>query len=98
MDIKNKRQVKGAQGNAATEYNTSHWFVRAGSFQYGAECDTAAIEAEKAEQDKRFGVPHEDNFPNPAASNGNADDTLPSPANFSNNPGFMAVSTGDMAT
>jgi hypothetical protein len=98
MDIKTKRQVKGAQGSAASEYNTTHWFVRAGSWQYGAECDTSAIEAEKAENDKRFGVPHANQFKHPADSNPDVDATLPSPANFSNNPGFMSSSTGDMAT
>jgi len=97
MDIKNARLVKGAQGNAATEYNSTHWFVRAGSFQYGAEVDTAAIEAEKAEQDKRFGVPHDDKFKNPANSGFDADATLPNPHNFSNNPGFMATSAGSAA-
>jgi hypothetical protein len=98
MDIKGKRLIKGAQGNAATEYNTSHWFVRAGSWQYGAECDTSAIEAEKEEQDKRFGVPHDDKFKNPADSGFDADATLPNPHNFSNNPGFMSTSAGSAAT
>jgi hypothetical protein len=100
MDIKKKREVKGAQGSAAAQYNTDgkQWYERACSFQYGAETSAEAIEAEKKENDDRFGVPHEFTYPDPAASNKDADATLPSPANFSNNPGFMGVSTGDMAT
>jgi len=97
MDIKKKRLVTGAQGNAGAEYR-SDTVARAGSWQYGAEASPEAIEAEKAEQDKRFGVPHDNKFPNPADSGFDADATLPSPANFSNNPGFMSTSAGSAAT
>jgi hypothetical protein len=88
---------KKGQGTAASDNNIG-WDIRACSWARGADTDFAAIEKEKIEQDKRFGVPHEDNCPNPAASNGDADATLPNPHNFSSNPGFMGTSTGDMAT
>lgn len=111
MDIKSKRLVKGAIGSAATEYNATHWFVRAGSFQYGAETTAEAVDAEKRENDLKFGVPYADNLPAPSDPAGppncgaryqtasyDADAPLPNPHNWSSNPGFMSVSTGDMAT
>lgn len=98
MDIKGKRLIKGAPGNMASQYPTEHWFVTAGSWQYGAETTAEAIEAEKREQDLRFGTPHADNVPDPGASNSPQDATLSNPHNFSSNPGFMSSSTGDMAT
>jgi len=96
MDIKNKRLVKGGCGNQATEYPSTHWFVRAGSWQYGAEVTPEAIEAEKREQDLLWGTPHADNVPDPGMGNPSGDAPLPNPHNFSSNPGFMG--TGDMAT
>ena len=97
MDIKQKRLVKGAQGNAAGEYQDTHWFVRAGSWQYGAEATPEAIEAEKREQDLRWGTPHADNFPDPGVGNPSGDTPLPNPHNFSSNPGFMGTSSGAAA-
>jgi len=97
MDVKKKRLVTGAQGNATAEYR-SDTVTRAGSWQYGAETSPEAIEAEKVEQDKRFGVPHDNKFANPADSGFDADATLPNPHNFSNNPGFMSTSAGAAAT
>jgi hypothetical protein len=104
-----KDKTKG-HGSAASDNNLA-WEVRACSWQRGADTDYMAVEAEKAENDKRFGVPHEDSFPAPSDPAGpkncgaryqtasyDANDTLPSPSNFSNNPGFMSSSTGDMAT
>lgn len=104
-----KDKTKG-HGSAASDNNLA-WEIRASSWQRGADTDCMAIEAEKAENDKRFGVPHDDNFPAPSDPVGpkncggryqtasyDANDTLPNPHNFSNNPGFMSTSTGDMAT
>jgi len=88
---------KKGHGNAASDNNVG-WDIRAQSWQRGADSDFASIEAEKVEQDARFGVPHDDRFPNPASQNPDVDVTLPSPANFSNNPGFMATSAGSAAT
>ena|SRR5579863_8658985 len=97
MDIKKKRQVPGGQGSAASEEHLDV-FVKAGSWQYGANATAEAIEAEKKENDLRFGVPHANAYKNPADSGFDADATLPNPNNFSNNPGYMTASTGDMAT
>jgi hypothetical protein len=97
------------QGSAASDNNIG-WDVRASSWARGADTDYMAIEKEKIENDKRFGTPHEDSFPAPSDPKGpkncgaryqtasyDANDTLPNPHNFSNNPGFMGTSTGDMA-
>ena len=91
MDLKNKRGVKGGQGGEAAEY--SDIIARAGSWQYGNDASTEAIEAEKKEQDLKFGLPHELQA-SLAAGNPGALDTLPNSHNFSSNPGFM--STGSM--
>lgn len=96
MDIKDKRLVKGGCGNQATEYPATHWFVRAGSWQYGTEATPEAIEAEKREQDLLWGVPHADTLADPGVGNPSGDAPLSNPHNFSSNPGFMG--TGDMAT
>ncbi len=101
---------KKGQGSAASDNNIG-WDVRASSWARGADTDFEAVEREKIENDKRFGVPHEDNFPAPSDPKGpkncgaryqtasyDANDTLPNPNNFSNNPGFMGTSTGEMAT
>lgn len=89
MDIQQKRLIKGGQGNQASEYNSAHWFVRAGSWQYGAEAGPEAIEGEKREEDMKYGVPHADVLDNCAVRNP-PDGPLPNPHNFSSNPGFMA--------
>jgi len=98
------------QGSAASDNNIG-WDIRAQSWQRGADTDFMAIQREKDENDKKFGVPCEDSFPAPSDPAGpkncgaryqtasyDANDTLPSPANFSNNPGFMATSAGSAAT
>lgn len=92
MDIKKKRQVPGGQGASAAE--RCNIVDRAGSWQYGAAASNEDIEAEKREQSLKFGVPYEDNFPDPAANNSDGGAALPNPHNFSNNPGF--ISTGQM--
>lgn len=97
MDIKSKRVVKGGQGSAAAGAHLD-WYIKAGSWQYGAEASEESIQAEKDENDKRFGVPCADRLKDPAGSGFDADATLKNPHNFSNNPGFMSTSTGDMAT
>lgn len=102
-------KTKG-HGSAASDNNIG-WDVRAQSFQRGADSDYMAIEREKAENDKRFGVPHDDSFPAPSDPAGpkncgaryqtasyDANDTLPNPHNFSNNPGFMSTSTASAAS
>jgi hypothetical protein len=103
----NGRDKKG-HGNATSDNNIG-WDMRAQSMQRGADTDYLAIDREKREQDKRFGVPCDDNFPAPSDPAGpkncgaryqtasyNGDDTLPNPNNFSSNPGFM--STSEMTT
>lgn len=108
MDIKKQRYrndrdipeaypgLPDALGSAGNDANM-WWFARSSSWQGGANVDYKAIEAEKKENDLRFGVPHEDNVPNPAASNDDTNQTLPNPHNFSNNPGFMGTSTASSA-
>lgn len=88
MDIKQKRLVTGAQGSSASDCNSS-WDERASSWQSGANTTFEAIEAEKKENDERYGIPYADNFPNPAANN-TPDGPLENPHNFSSNPGFAA--------
>lgn len=56
MDIKAKRGTKGGQGNAVAEY--SDIIARAGSWQYGNDAKWNDVEAEKKEEDLRFGVPN----------------------------------------
>jgi hypothetical protein len=77
-------------GSAASDNNIG-WDVRASSWQRGADTCYASIEAEKKENDERFGVPHADVLPNPADSNSDGNATLSNPHNFSNNPGFSAT-------
>jgi hypothetical protein len=91
MDIVNKRGVKGGQGTGAAEF--SDIVARAGSWQYGNDVSTEAIEAEKREQDLKFGVPNSESS-GFAGGNPGGLDTLENPHNFSSNPGFM--STGGM--
>jgi hypothetical protein len=101
---------KKGQGSAASDNNVG-WDMRAQSWQRGADTDFQAIQNEKDENDKRFGVPCVDSFPAPSDPKGpkncgarcqtasyDANDTLPSPANWSNNPGYMGTSTLDAAT
>jgi len=122
MDIKNKRrdvpEVEGnypasgkkGHGSAASDNNIG-WDLRASSWARGADTDYQAIDAEKRENDLKYGVPCDDNCPAPsdpsgppncgakyqtASYDGNA--PLPNPHNWSSNPGFMSVSTADMAT
>jgi hypothetical protein len=57
VDIKAKRGIKDAQGNKAAEY--SDIVARAGSFQYGGDALYQDIEAEKCEEDLKFGVPND---------------------------------------
>jgi len=57
MDIVDKRGTKGGQGNATSQY--SSYLARACDWQYGADARADDIEAEKREEDLRFGVPHE---------------------------------------
>jgi hypothetical protein len=97
-------------GTAASDNNIG-WDIRAQSWQRGADTDCFAIDAEKRENDLKFGVPYADNLPAPSDPAGppncgaryqtasyNANDTLPNPHNFSSNPGFMSASTGDMSS
>lgn len=84
-------------GNQTSDNNIG-WDVRAQSWQRGADTDYLAIEAEKREQDLKWGTPHADNFPDPATQSNDVNAPLSNPHNFSSNPGFMSSSTGDMAT
>jgi len=84
-----------ALGSAASDANIN-WYARSSSWQGNSNVNYEAVEAEKKENDLRFGVPHEDNVPNPAASNSDTNKTLPNPHNFSSNPGYMSPSTGSM--
>ena len=90
MDIKNKRYVKGAQGIAAQDHNLD-WFITACSWSMGASTTAEAIEAESMEQNTKWGTPHGESFPNPAANNSDGNAPLPNPHNFSSNPGFMGA-------
>lgn len=93
MDIKAKREVKGALGSAGSDANST-WWERAASWQIGANTNAEAIRAEARENNLKYGVPDDDSFPNPAANN-SPDGPLPNPHNFSNNPGFMGGSISD---
>jgi hypothetical protein len=57
MDIKEKRGIKGGQGNQAAQY--CDIIARAGSWQYGNDANYADIEGEKKEEDLKFGVPND---------------------------------------
>jgi hypothetical protein len=57
MDIVRKRGIKGSQGTNASEY--SDIIARAGSWQYGNDAMYADVEAEKKEEDLKFGVPND---------------------------------------
>jgi len=57
MDIIRKRGIKGSQGNAGSEY--SDIIARAGSWQYGNDVSYGDVEAEKKEEDLKFGVPND---------------------------------------
>lgn len=57
MDIKAKRWVPGGQGNAASEDN-GDFVSRSSSWQMGAITKSQDIDAEKAEEDNKFGVPN----------------------------------------
>jgi len=107
MDIKKKRirndrniddsypGLPDALGSASSDANIN-WYARSSSWQGNSNVKYDDIEAEKKENDLRFGTPHEDNVPNPATGNSDTDETLPNPHNFSSNPGFMGTSTGSM--
>jgi|SRR3974390_65251 len=101
---------KKGHGNAASDNNVG-WDMRAQSWQRGADTNYESIDAEKREGDTRFGTPYADVLPAPSDPGGptncgaryqtasyDGDASLPNPHNFSSNPGFMSVSTGDMAT
>jgi hypothetical protein len=53
VDIVRKRGIKGGQGTNASEY--SDIIARAGSWQYGTDVEYSAVEAEKKEEDDKFG-------------------------------------------
>jgi hypothetical protein len=101
MDIKrNRREASNrcrddypgplAQGSAASDEN-HNWFLRAQSWQMGANVFSYAdIERENDQEHARWGTPYRD-VPSPAG--GIADDPLPDPHNFHSNPGYMATST-----
>ena len=57
MDIVQKRGIKGSQGNQVSQY--SDIIARAGSWQYGNDAVYADTEAEKQEEDLKFGVPND---------------------------------------
>ena len=56
MDIVKKQRVPNNQGNAAAEY--SDIISRACSWQRGVDTATEDIDAEKREEDLKFGIPH----------------------------------------
>lgn len=56
MDIVKKQRVPFNQGNAASEY--SDIISRAQSWSRGVDTATEDIDAEKREEDLKFGVPH----------------------------------------
>jgi hypothetical protein len=100
---------KKGHGNAASDNNVG-WDIRSQSWQRGADTNYQAIDAEKREQSLRFGVPYEDNFPDPSDPSGppncgaryqtasyDGDAALSNPHNFSSNPGFMGTSSADMS-
>jgi hypothetical protein len=60
---------KKGHGNQASDNNIG-WDMRAQSWQRGADTDYEAIEAEKRENDVKFGTPHADNFPAPSDPQG----------------------------
>jgi hypothetical protein len=113
MDIKRKRirndrniddsypGLENALGSSSCDANMN-WYARSSSWQGNSNVKYDDIEAEKRENDLRFGVPHDDVLPNPnvgpgyQAASTNGDDTLPNPHNFSSNPGFMGTSTASM--
>lgn len=109
IDIKGKRirndrniddsysGLPDALGSSSCDANIN-WYARSSSWQGNSNVKYDDIEAEKRENDLRFGVPHDDNVPNPAASNNDTDKTLPNPHNFSSNPGYMGTSTASMLT
>jgi|HubBroStandDraft_6_1064221.scaffolds.fasta_scaffold00605_15 hypothetical protein len=90
MDIVNKRQVKGGNGNAASDFHDI--IEAAGSWQYGAAASVDAIEAESKEENLAFGTP--DSTREHIRGNPSGMDKIDNPHNFSSNPGFM--STGQM--
>jgi hypothetical protein len=56
MDIIRKRWVKNGNGNAASE-DAGDYVSRSGSWQYGANVVSAAIDEESQEENLKFGVP-----------------------------------------
>lgn len=119
MDIKKKRFLNDrninasypgndqAVGTAASDSNRE-WYARASSWQYNVNVDYKDVQAENEEQAQRWGVPWQDNFPNPngvpnnvgfsGVNSRNTDDPLPNPHNWSSNPGYMGTSTASMLT
>lgn len=109
MDIKSKRirndrniadsypGLPDALGSSSCDANMN-WYARSSSWQGNSNANYDAIRAEARENNLRFGVPDDDNVPNPAASNSDTDKTLPNPHNFSSNPGYMGTSTASMLT
>ena len=103
------RSDRKGNGTAASDNNLG-WDVRAQSWQRGADTDFLSVEAEKIEQDLRWGTPHTVNFPAPSDPQGpvncgaryqtasyDANDPLPNPHNFSSNPGFMSSASAAMS-
>jgi hypothetical protein len=62
MDIVRKRAVKGGQGNAVSGYTDA--VARAGSWQYGNDALYVDYEAEKKEEDLKFGGMNDINMGN----------------------------------
>ena len=87
MDIVNKRRVTGGNGNAASD--RSDILSRACSWAYGADADCEAIDAEKMEEDKAFGIPNSNR--EHIRGNPSGMEKIDNPHNFSSNPGFMST-------
>lgn len=117
MDIKGKRirndrnisdsypGLPDGLGSQACDANIN-WYARSSSFQGNTNVDYKAIQAENEEQAQRWGVPYEDNLPNPngvpanvgfsGVASRDVDQPLGNPHNFSSNPGYMGTSTASM--
>lgn len=117
MDVKKKRfrndrninasypGLPQALGTSSCDSNRE-WYARASSWQGNSNVDYNDIQAENEEQAQRWGVPFEDNLPNPngvppnagfsGVASRNTDDPLPNPHNWSSNPGYMGTSTASM--
>ena len=89
-----------AQGSAAADQN-SFWWARSQSWSEGAGTNYLAIQQEGEQEHERWGTPWRDTCPAPnepgenpvGIASRNADDPLPSPANYFSNPGYLGTST-----